>query len=119
MDLIEGWCGETGSWDKTVKFWSPGNPTAAATIQVGGITLRNDTCSFVRHSRRGRGLTAGVVVGGAMQLAERCYCMDMRDEYLVVGCADRHVQIFDVRKPTQPLKSEQSPLKYQTRTVSE
>jgi|EP01049_Picozoa_sp_SAG25_P005768 mRNA export factor len=77
-------CLVTGSWDKTVKFWQPGSPNAAASIQ----------------------------------LQERCYAMDLRDEYLVVGTADRHVQIFDVRKPNQQLKSEISPLKYQTRTVA-
>ena len=81
-------CLVTGSWDKTVRFWTPGNPQPAAQIQ----------------------------------LPERCYSMDLRDEYLVVGCAERHVAIYDVRQCSQgnpnPLKSEQSPLKFQTRTVA-
>jgi mRNA export factor len=78
----------TGSWDKTLKFWTPGNPTAVGTIN----------------------------------LPERCYTMDLIDEYVVVGCADRKVAIYDVRQcsqgNTQPLKSEVSPLKFQTRTVA-
>ena len=78
----------TGSWDKTVKFWAPGNPTPV----------------------------------GSIPLPERCYCMDLIDEYLVVGCADRKVCVFDIRQcaqgNTQPVKSEVSPLKFQTRTVA-
>jgi mRNA export factor len=81
-------CVVTGSWDKTLKFWSPGNPTAGATIN----------------------------------LPERCYTMDMIDEYVVVGCADKKVCVYDVRQcsqgSTNPLKSEPSPLKFQTRTVA-
>ena len=37
-----------------------------------------------------------------IQLQERAYCMDMRDEYLIVGCADRHVQVHSSMPPTHP-----------------
>ena len=32
---------------------------------------------------------------GAVQLPERCYTMDAKGDLLVVGTAERHVQIYD------------------------
>ncbi|RKP26732.1 WD40-repeat-containing domain protein [Syncephalis pseudoplumigaleata] len=54
----------------------------------------------------------------SVQLPERCYTMDALFPLLVVGCADRHIQIFNLNSPTTPFKSLQSPLKWQTRCVS-
>ncbi|RKP09491.1 WD40-repeat-containing domain protein [Thamnocephalis sphaerospora] len=52
------------------------------------------------------------------QLPERCYAMDALYPMLVVGCADRHILIYNLNNPTTPFKSTQSPLKWQTRCVS-
>lgn len=53
------------------------------------------------------------------QLAERCYTMDFAWPYLVVGCADRKIQVFDLsQNPQTPVMTIDSPLKWQTRVVS-
>lgn len=53
------------------------------------------------------------------QLSERCYTMDFVWPYLVVGCAERKIHVFDVsQSPTNPIISMESPLKWQTRVIS-
>ncbi|KAL0954534.1 hypothetical protein HGRIS_003501 [Hohenbuehelia grisea] len=53
-----------------------------------------------------------------VQLPDRCYSMDVQYPLMVVGCAERHIQIFNLSQPATPYKSIQSPLKWQTRVVS-
>ncbi|CAK5279250.1 unnamed protein product [Mycena citricolor] len=53
-----------------------------------------------------------------VQLAERCYSMDVQYPLMVVGTAERHIQIFNLTNPTTVFKTLQSPLKMQTRVVS-
>ncbi|KAL4062201.1 WD40-repeat-containing domain protein [Scleroderma yunnanense] len=53
-----------------------------------------------------------------VQLPERCYTMDVQYPLLVVGTAERHIQIFNLTNPTTPYKTITSPLKWQTRVVS-
>ncbi|CAG8620217.1 10724_t:CDS:2 [Funneliformis caledonium] len=54
-----------------------------------------------------------------VNLPERCYALDVTYPVLVVGCAERHVQMFDLSKnPSTPVKSIVSPLKWQTRCIS-
>ncbi|KAA1467303.1 WD40 repeat-like protein [Dentipellis sp. KUC8613] len=53
-----------------------------------------------------------------VQLPERCYTMDVAYPLLVVGTAERHIQIFNLTNPTTPYKTMMSPLKWQTRVVS-
>ncbi|KAL9938781.1 hypothetical protein V8E36_002500 [Tilletia maclaganii] len=53
------------------------------------------------------------------QLMERCYTMDCQWPYLVVGTADRKLQIFDLsQNPSAAIGTIESPLKWQTRVVS-
>ncbi|EIN04812.1 Poly(A)+ RNA export protein [Punctularia strigosozonata HHB-11173 SS5] len=54
----------------------------------------------------------------SVTLPERCYTMDVAYPLMVVGCADRHIQIFNLTNPTTAYKTMQSPLKWQTRVVS-
>lgn len=49
---------------------------------------------------------------------ERVYTMDVKDKLLVVGTADRYINIIDLNQPTKFYKTMQSPLKWQTRVVS-
>lgn len=49
---------------------------------------------------------------------ERIYSMDVRDQLLVIGTADRYINIVSLAKPTEFYKTLQSPLKWQTRVVS-
>jgi len=53
-----------------------------------------------------------------VQLPERCYALSCSHPLLVVGTAERHIQVYDLNNPNQPFKQLQSPLKYQTRTVA-
>ena len=40
-----------------------------------------------------------------VNLPERCYALDFIYPVLVVGCAERHVQIYDLSKnPSTPVK---------------
>ncbi|CAG9992636.1 unnamed protein product [Clonostachys byssicola] len=49
---------------------------------------------------------------------ERVYTMDVKDNLCVVGTADRHIHVIDLKNPTAFYKTLQSPLKWQTRVVS-
>lgn len=49
---------------------------------------------------------------------DRVYCMDVRDKLLVIGTADRWINVINLGEPTKFYKSIQSPLKWQTRVVS-
>ncbi|OJD36152.1 poly + rna export protein [Diplodia corticola] len=49
---------------------------------------------------------------------ERVYTMDVKDKLLVVGTADRYIDIINIDNPNTFYKTMQSPLKWQTRVVS-
>ena len=51
-------------------------------------------------------------------LPERCYALSVNYPLLVVGTAERHIQIFNLQSaPHQVYDSLESPLKYQTRCI--
>jgi len=52
------------------------------------------------------------------QLPERLYCMDVKFPLCVASTADRHILIYDLRKPNVEFKRFASPLKYQSRVIS-
>ncbi|KAF5371866.1 hypothetical protein D9615_009527 [Tricholomella constricta] len=51
-------------------------------------------------------------------LPERCYTFDVQYPLMVVGTAERHIQIFNLTNPNTAYKTIISPLKWQTRVVS-
>lgn len=53
-----------------------------------------------------------------VQLPERCYTMDIAQDLLVVGTAERHICVYNLQNPTQLYKNIPSPLKWQTRTIA-
>ena len=54
-----------------------------------------------------------------VQLPERCYALSCVYPLLVVGTAERHIQVYNLSSnPQAPYKTVQSPLKYQTRCVA-
>lgn len=56
-----------------------------------------------------------------LQLPERCYCMDVKYPLLVVGCAERHVLVYNLQNLQQnpaPHKQGQTTLKMQTRSIA-
>ncbi|MCJ1311735.1 RNA export factor gle2 [Agyrium rufum] len=53
-----------------------------------------------------------------LECQERIYTMDTKDKLLVVGTADRYINVINLNDPTKFYKTVQSPLKWQTRTVA-
>lgn len=53
-----------------------------------------------------------------VECQERVYSMDVKNKLLVVATADRYINVINLDNPTKIYKSEQSPLKWQTRVVS-
>lgn len=51
-------------------------------------------------------------------LPERLYAMDVMHPLMVLGTADRHIQVINLANPHQVYKQLQSPLKYQTRCLA-
>lgn len=49
---------------------------------------------------------------------ERVYAMDVKNKLLVIGTADRYIDIVNLDQPDKFYKTLQSPLKYQTRVIS-
>lgn len=54
----------------------------------------------------------------SVQCQDRVYTMDVKDNLLVVGTAERYINIINLKEPTKIYKTLQSPLKWQTRVVS-
>src|SRR5438046_217241 len=55
---------------------------------------------------------------GNLDCQERVYTMDVKNKLLVIGTADRYINIVNLDQPTKFYKTMQSPLKWQTRVVS-
>jgi len=55
---------------------------------------------------------------GSIACQDRVYAMDVRDKLLVIGTADRYINVVNLNDPFKFYKTMQSPLKWQTRVVS-
>ncbi|RYP68533.1 hypothetical protein DL771_006610 [Monosporascus sp. 5C6A] len=55
---------------------------------------------------------------GSVTCQERVYTMDVRNSLLVIGTADRYINVVNLADPMKFYKTLQSPLKWQTRVVS-
>lgn len=55
---------------------------------------------------------------GSITCQDRVYSMDVRDQLLVVGTAERFINIINLSDPFKFYKTMTSPLKWQTRVVS-
>ncbi|KAI2083679.1 RNA export factor gle2 [Ophidiomyces ophidiicola] len=55
---------------------------------------------------------------GSLDCQERVYTMDVKNKLLVIGTADRYINIVNLDNPGKFYKTIQSPLKWQTRVVS-
>jgi mRNA export factor len=53
-----------------------------------------------------------------VQCQERVYTLDVKGKLLVVGTADRYINVINLDSPNKFYKTLQSPLKWQTRVVS-
>lgn len=54
----------------------------------------------------------------SMDVQDRVYTLDTKGPLLVIGTADRYINIVNLNEPTKFYKTMQSPLKWQTRVVS-
>ena len=101
---------------------------------------RNQSSVLVQHDQAVKSIhwldTRGLIVTGSwdrtlkytpsnmqntiatVNVNERVYAMDVIGDIAVVACADRNIHIFDVRNISAPLKTHQSPLRHQIRTVA-
>lgn len=94
---------------QTLKYWDLRTPNPVATVQLPercyGVFPRpvsaSPSCATHADTPLGR-LDAALDV---------CYPL------MVVGTAERHIQIFNLNQPTQAFKTLTSPLRWQTRTV--
>lgn len=55
---------------------------------------------------------------GTLSCQDRVYTMDVRDKLLVIGTAERWINVVNMNEPSKFYKTGQSPLKWQTRVVS-
>ncbi|KAK3673805.1 RNA export factor gle2 [Recurvomyces mirabilis] len=55
---------------------------------------------------------------GQLECKDRVYTMDVKDNMLVVGTADRWIEVVSLANPGTPYKVIQSPLKWQTRVCT-
>lgn len=79
----------TGSWDKTVKVSMPNNPP------------KNDHLTACLHQYWDLRTSSPIAT---VQLPERCYSLDVVYPLMVVGCAERHIQIFNLTNPSTAFK---------------
>ena len=84
----------TGSWDKTLKVMSSYFSFILPPCQPHVETHTNIQYWDLRQS-------TPVV---SVQLPERCYTMDVQFPLMVVGTAERHIQIFNLTNPVTPYK---------------
>lgn len=54
----------------------------------------------------------------SVTMQDRVYAMDVKDNLLVVGTAERYINVINLTDPSKIYKTLQSPLKYQTRTIA-
>ncbi|KAF2794337.1 WD40 repeat-like protein [Melanomma pulvis-pyrius CBS 109.77] len=61
---------------------------------------------------------AGSTPVAVLECGERVYTMDVKNQLLVIGTAERHIHMINLNEPTKIAKTITSPLKWQTRVVS-
>lgn len=91
---------------RSVRFFTP--PNSNAEMIVTGSWDKTIKYWDLRQS------TAVATV----QCQERVYTMDVAKNLLVVGTADRYINIINLGDPGKIYKTLQSPLKWQTRVIS-
>ena len=120
----------SGGCDKAVRMWQLGAaplPTNVAQ-QIGAHDMPVKGVGFIPSSNLvvsggwDRKLkfwdTRTPNPAGVIDLPERVYDLDVRDNLLVVATAGRHIILYDVSGQPREQKRIESPLKYQTRCVS-
>ncbi|KAI6711300.1 hypothetical protein PZA11_003624 [Diplocarpon coronariae] len=91
---------------RCVKYFTP--PGASAPMIVTGSWDKTIKYWDLRQSTAVATITC----------QERVYTLDVKKNLLVVGTADRYINVINLSDPTKFYKTIQSPLKWQTRVVS-
>lgn len=119
----------SGGADKQVKMFD------MASQQNQTVGIHSDAVRFVRHVSCGPQNTPCIVSGSwdktikywdtrqqspicSINMPDKVYAMDASQKLLVVGTADKSVVIINLNNPDKIFKTQQSPLKYQTRSIS-
>ncbi|VEL39546.1 unnamed protein product, partial [Protopolystoma xenopodis] len=101
----------TGSWDCTVRIWDPrapgqsGRSVVTAAAGVGAAQLMAQAACSATGAQSQHIQPAPV------------YTLDTVRHNLVVGTAQRHVLIWDLRQMNQPIEQRESNLRFQTRCI--
>ena len=119
----------TGSCDNTYNIWD------YKTNKSTPIRAHNQPVSCIGSVKLNNGSVNAVVTASwdkfikywdirqpqpamQIQLPERAYCMDTKGQMLVVGCADKNFNVYNLNNPQQPVKTCMTKLKSQPRCVS-
>jgi len=116
----------SGSCDNIVKHWPLGHQATnlgAHDAPIKEVAFSQETGLVVTGSwdKTVKLWDPRVTTGQAaahVQMPERVYCMDVRGVLMVVGTAERHVCIYDLRNMNKAFRSFQSPLKFQSRCIA-
>lgn len=90
---------------QTLKYWDLRTPNPVATVQLPERCYSGVPSPYLCHVLA----THEVLVSRA--------ALDVVYPLMVVGTAERHIQIFNLNQPTQAFKTITSPLRWQTRVV--
>lgn len=118
----------SGGADKAVRMFDVGS---MQTTQVAAHDMPVKCVRFIEHPQAGQMLVTGSwdktlkywdlrqpTAAATLQLQERCYTLDVAQSLMVVGTAERYINIVNLQNPQTIYKTMQSPLKWQTRVVS-
>lgn len=115
----------SGSCDHTAKMW---NLQTQQQAQVAQHAAPIKACSWIpevnllatgswdKTLKYWDTRSSGAQV--TINLSERLFCMDIIHPLVVLGTADRKIQIYDLRNPKTPYKDMISPLKFQSRCIA-
>jgi len=123
IKFFSGDCGrQVLCWDLVSNQSMPidgGKPVHDLPVSVVRYLMDKNTLmtgSWDRTLKYWDGRTSGPIL--QVQLPDKLFNADARGELLVTACANRKVQIYDLRNPALPFSTIDSPLKFQTRCVS-